>query len=227
MSKIKELPVIERPREKAIRFGIDKLSNEELLAILIRTGTKDSSALDIAHLINSDNRGLYNLFQKPYEALLDIKGIGPGKALILSACFELSNRYHSSCFENSGTVDTESLYKRFSAILKKENREVLILVVLNGRHNIVYEETAFIGAEDSVNCPPIDIVKKVIIHHGKSFYLIHNHISGNAYPSDNDIFVTSEVIRTSNKLKVKMIDHIIIGNESFYSFKQNKITYQN
>ena len=88
--KILELPKQERPREKAIRFGIETLSTEELLAILLRTGTKDVSALDLAYEMLSASHGLQNLLKKPYEALLDVRGIGPGKALILSACFELS-----------------------------------------------------------------------------------------------------------------------------------------
>ena len=82
LSKIKELPVLERPREKAVRYGVGSLSNEELIAVLIRTGTKDESALDLAHTINSRFHGLSNLFNASYHALTDINGIGPGKAMI-------------------------------------------------------------------------------------------------------------------------------------------------
>ena len=131
LSKIKELPVLERPREKAIRYGLDILSNEELLAILIRTGTKDESALDIAHKIDSESHGLTNLFHTSYRALLDINGIGPGKALMLSACFELCNRYLRTFYGESGSVNTLDVFHRYSLKIRNSDKEVLILVILN------------------------------------------------------------------------------------------------
>ena len=119
MSKIKELPVLERPREKAMRNGLNSLSNEELLAILIRTGTRDESAIDIAHRINSESHGLSNLFHISYQALLDINGIGPGKALILSACFELCNRYLYTIHGESRIMSSLDIYNRYSLRMRK------------------------------------------------------------------------------------------------------------
>ena len=224
MAKIKELPKYERPREKALRYGIGSLSNEELIAILLRTGTKDSSALDLAHKLNSESRGLTNLFNMPYRAILDINGIGPGKALILSSCFELCSRYLKSLSGEAGPVNLDSLLRRYYLRLRNEDNETLTLITLNQRKEIIYEECLYKGNEISVDCQPEQIVKKVLFHNGKSFYLIHNHPSGNYQPSNSDAYMTTEIVRQSRKMDVKLEDHIIIGNNGYYSFKKMTLT---
>lgn len=222
MIKIKQLPKNARPREKAIRYGIDSLSNEELLAILIRTGTKDESALDIAYKISHGNYGLNNLFQMTYESLLDIKGIGPSKALILSSCFELNRRYQTSLFGDKDKINTNDICHRYIDKLINEQNEIVILIILNKRKEIIYEEEIYSGGEDFVHYSPESIVKKVILHNGYGFYLIHNHPSGNPRPSDNDYYATNEIIRLSNRVGIKLIDHIIIGKSGYYSMKEIK-----
>ena len=222
MAKIKDLPLFERPREKAVRFGIDTLSNEELLAIILRTGTKEASALDVAHLLNSESRGLYNLFQKPYSALLDMRGIGPGKALVLSACFELSKRYHSSIFYEKRVEDSYDIYLRYHQRLNLETREVLILVVLNRSKQVIHEEVLYKGGEGGVDFRPNEVVKKVIHHNGRYFYIIHNHPSGDCNPSEEDKIMTMNVLRISNRMNVPLLDHIIIAVDGYFSFSSFK-----
>ena len=226
MNRIKDLPVYERPREKAIRFGIETLSNDDLIALLIGTGYRDVSALELAHKIISDNHGLFNLFRLPYAGLLDVKGIGPGKALILSACFELSKRYDASRFLDEEIIDSDILYQRYVSRLRSLNKEVLIVVVLNRKKRIIYEEIVYKGSEKSVDCPPEEIVKKVLIHTGKYFYLIHNHPSGNCLPSDGDISLTTEVMNKAHRLHVYLLDHIIIGSNGYYSFTERSNSKQ-
>ena len=220
MAKIKELPKFERPREKAIRYGIENLSNEELLAIMLRTGTRDMSALDLAHKLNSESCGLTNLFHMPYQALLDINGIGPGKALILSSCFELCSRYLKTLSGEDGPVDLNSLINRYALKLKNEECEVLMLISLNKRKEIIYEECLYKGNDISVDCQPDQVVKKVLLHNGKSFYLIHNHPSGNHEPSTNDSMMTTEIVRRTRKVNITLEDHLIIGKDGYYSFKE-------
>lgn len=225
--KIKELEKSERPREKAIRYGIDKLSNEELLAILVRTGSGDCSALDIAHELYRSSHGLNHLFHKSYEALLDTFGIGPSKALSLSACFELTRRYVNSLNGESGKVDRDNIYHRYVEKMKIMNVEVFILIVLNRKKEIIHEEILYSGGEHIVSCPLEEVMKKVIVHNGKSFYLIHNHPSGDSSPSNADIYVTDEISRLARKLKILFEDHLIFGDGEYYSFslqtKSNKI----
>lgn len=221
--KIKELPINERPREKAIRYGIDKLSNEELLAILIRTGSGKQSALDIAHTLNGQSGGLNNLFHRSYESIVNTYGIGPSKALILTTCFELCKRYSNISYGESGKIDGEKLYLRYLEKLNDKNNENFVLVILNRKKEIIYEETLFIGSEHLVSCPLDEVIKKVIIHNGKNFYIIHNHPSGDSSPSSSDIYVTDELMRLSKKLGIKLEDHLIISENEYYSFKDNKV----
>lgn len=219
--KILELPKQERPREKAIRFGIETLSTEELLAILLRTGTKDVSALDLAHDMLSASHGLKNLLMKPYEALLDVRGIGPGKALILSACFELSKRYGMLSYYDLEVASNTYLYQRYIGRLSQSDQEQIIIVVLNNKKRIIHEEIIYQGSEESVDCDPLQIVKKVILHKGKYFYLIHNHPSGNAQPSEADRVLTTNIIATANMMRVILLDHIVIGSHGYYSFVED------
>ena len=222
LTRIKELPKLERPREKAIRYGIKSLSNEELLAILIGTGTAKESALDLAHRLNGENRGLVNLFNKSYRSLLETNGIGPSKALILSACFELSNRYQMSFYGDVGKVSNEEIYNRYKMRLAKEEREIFVLIILNRREEIIHEENLYLGGEESVYCSPLEIVKKVIYHQGKNYYVLHNHPSGDCHPSESDRYLTSEMLRYSQRFHVKLIDHIIIAKNGYYSFKTSE-----
>lgn len=219
LAKIKELPVFERPREKAMRYGLDSLSSEELIAILIRTGTKDASALDISHRIYSESHGLINLFHKSYQALLDINGIGPGKALVLSACFELCNRYFKLFNGESESVNSVDIYKRYVLKMKKSNKETFVLLVLNRKKEIIHEENLYQGSEFHIDCQPMEIIKKVILHNGAYFYMIHNHPSGDYQPSPHDVDFTTRIIATANRVNVEMVDHIIVGDNGFYSFK--------
>ena len=204
-----------------MRYGLNSLSNEELLAILIRTGTKEASALDLAHEINKKSHGLSNLFHISYQALLDINGIGPGKALILSACFELCNRYLYTFHGESGIVSSLDVYNRYALKMRKISKEILVLLILNRKKEIIYEENLYLGSENHVTCQPTEIVKKVILHNGSYFYMIHNHPSGDYTPSPEDVDLTMQVIVTSNRVNVRMLDHIIIGDDGFYSFKSS------
>ena len=224
MSKLDELPVLERPREKAMHYGVDSLSNEELLAVLIRTGTRDESVLDIAHKIYSDSHGLSNLFHTSYQALLDINGIGPGKALTLSACFELCNRYLKTFHGESGPVTSEDIYHRYSLTMLGSSAEMFILVVLNRRREIIHEEKLYVGSEYQVTCQPSEIVKKVILHGGAFFYMVHNHPSGDTAPSKEDVDLTTRVYITGKRVNVTLLDHIIVGNSDFYSFAKHDKT---
>ena len=218
MPKIKDLPKQERPREKAVRFGIESLSNEELIAILLRTGTSEASALDIAHTLYTNSHGLQNLFKQPYEALLDVRGIGPGKALILSTCFELSKRYGMLSYYDMEVPSNGYLYQRYIGKLSHSDQEQIVIVILNAKKRIIHEEIIYRGSENSVDCNPLEIVKKVILHKGKYFYLIHNHPSGNAQPSDADRVLTTNIITTANMMRVILLDHIVIGSHGYYSF---------
>ena len=220
MSKIKSLPSLERPREKAFHYGIEKLSDYELIAILIGSGTFESSAIDIAYQMIQDNRGLYNLVQKPFSDLLSFKGIGKSKAVKIFAAFEIAKRFNSlKVVRDDEPISSDKIYEKYKYKISDLTQEHLYLVVLDRQKRVVHEVNLFKGNENAMTISKIKIIQQVLIHNGRYFYLIHNHPSGSYLPSPEDINFTTDIIQESEKLKITMLDHIIIGEEGYFSFK--------
>ncbi len=219
MSKIKSLPTLERPREKAFHYGVDRLSDHELIAILIGSGTVDSSALDIAYKMLSDHKGLLNLVQKPFSDLLHFKGIGKSKAVKIIAAFEIAKRFNSLKSINEDLpVSSNEIYERYKYHVTGVYQECLRLIILNNKRKIIHEVNLYQGNESSVNCSWRQIIQQVLIHNGKYFYIVHNHPSGNHSPSKEDIEFTTTLIKESQKLKIKLLDHLIISDNGYFSF---------
>lgn len=222
MGKIVELPELQRPREKAIRYGIEKLSDYELLAILIGSGFVDSSALDIAYKMLSDSGGLRKLIQKPLLDLTNYKGIKEAKGIKLLACFELVKRVElEKGNDKDVAVDAPYVYWHCKQLISQSNQEHLFILILNKKHQLIHETNLYKGNESSLSVSIIQILQQVLIHGGRYFYVVHNHPSGSLEPSENDIFMTSELIRQSKRLKIDLIDHLIISDEGYYSFLEN------
>lgn len=219
LSKIKSLPTLERPREKAFHYGVDKLSDHELIAILIGSGTVDSSALDIAYKMLSDHRGLLNLVQKPFSDLVHFKGIGKSKAVKIVAAFEIAKRFNSlkSIHENL-PVSSNEIFERYKYHVAGVDQECLLLIILNSKRHIIHEVNLYKGNESSVNCSWRQIIQQVLIHNGKYFYIVHNHPSGDHTPSQEDIDFTTTLIKAIQKLKIKLLDHLIISENGYFSF---------
>ena len=151
MSKIKSLPTLERPREKAFHYGVDRLSDHELIAILIGSGTVDSSALDIAYKMLSDHKGLLNLVQKPFSDLLHFKGIGKSKAVKIIAAFEIAKRFNSLKSINEDLpVSSNEIYERYKYHVTGVYQECLRLIILNNKRKIIHEVNLYQGNETSV-----------------------------------------------------------------------------
>ncbi len=219
LSKIKSLPTLERPREKAFHYGADRLSDHELIAILIGSGTVDCSALDIAYKMLSDHKGLLNLVQKPFSDLLHFKGIGKSKAVKIIAAFEIAKRFNSLKSINEDLpVSSNEIYERYKYHVTGVYQECLRLIILNNKRKIIHEVNLYQGNESSVNCSWRQIIQQVLIHNGKYFYIVHNHPSGNHSPSKEDIEFTTTLIKESQKLKIKLLDHLIISDNGYFSF---------
>lgn len=225
MAKIIDLPTLERPREKAIRFGIESLSNHELLALLIGSGTIDNSAMDIAYQMISDNNGLFHLVEKPIIDLLNYRGIKEGKAVKIIAAFELAKRY-KNYDENEEEViySSEQIYKKYRPIISSLIQEHVYLVILDRKKRILHEVNLYKGSESSANCSSLEIVRQVIAHGGHYFYLIHNHPSGSVDPSSEDVAFTTELIRKANRLSIILLDHLIMTSSCYYSFLHGEET---
>jgi len=222
LPRIKEIPDFERPREKARRLGIQTLSNAELLALIIGSGYVGRNAIDVANDLLRDSGGLFNLFQKNDLYQIKIKGIGPNCALRIGAALELSKRYKTfETYNDVALINPDLIFRRYHPQIVGLSQEVLIVVILNRKHQVVFEETLYKGTGKSVEISIKDILKCLLIHNGYHFYLIHNHPSGSLSPSAEDIVMTDLVNRETERLGLKMIDHLIISNSGYYSFAHN------
>mgnify|MGYP004449921751 CR=1 FL=1 len=222
MSKITELPILERPREKGFRYGVEKLSNIELLAILIGSGGKDNSALDIAYDLLISKNGLFSLVNTPYQELTKCKGINSVKAIKLAACFELGKRYEMLRNEITEIeVNSEYIFHHVLPVFYSEAREKFMLVILNRKKQIVHEEILFLGAESNVPFSFKQVLSVLLIHKAHFFYIIHNHPGGLLEPSDNDLEITRKLIFEARKMGMKMLDHLIIYENSYCSMMED------
>lgn len=227
MAKIQDLSPLEKPREKAERFGIEKLSDDELLALIINVGTIGHSSLDIARDMMKEAKSLNALIGKPYEYYLSFKGVNKVNALKLSAVFEILKRINEKqqlIYEENNTVSSESLYRRYSLSLAGQNVENFILVILNKNKQIIFETTLFKGDNACSIVSSREILRLLSIHNAYYFYLIHNHPNNVLKPSQSDIDFTKSIINKAEKIGVKLLDHLIITDKDYYSFLHDEFS---
>lgn len=223
MIKIKELPASERPCEKLINFGVDKLSNEELLAILINTGTKKSSAKELGTIVLSKLDNISALNNVTYQSLVNIKGIGSKKTCVLLAAIELGkriNNYVPSIINkkfNSSTI----VFEHYRSILKEQKQEHFYCVYLDNSKKIIHEKLLFIGTINYSIVHPREVFKEAYYNSASSIICVHNHPSNNILPSEEDIKMTNNLVKIGMLLGIKVLDHIIVSKDNYYSFLEN------
>lgn len=224
MPKMKEIPNVDQPREKALRFGVKNLNDAELLAILIGVGSKDNNVLQLANNLLADSLTIFNLASMPYQYFLRFKGISSVKALKLCAAFEIANRFDKRnhiIMEQNCAVNSDFLFEKYYGKMHGLGYEILVLVVLNRKHKIIYETTLYKGTENKISISLLEICRIVLINNGREFYVIHNHPNDSIFPSEEDNIFTEELIRKSNKFGIKLIDHLIVGESGYYSIMNN------
>ena len=223
MGTIHDLPTLERPREKALRYGVESLSDNELITLVIRSGYHGENASDLANKLLSNYNGLEGLSTAPIHDVAKQKGIKSNKALLLAAIFEIHKRLNIKKVEKEGEItNSDYLYKKYSPQLVDASQEVLILVLVNKRRNIIRESLLYKGTESDVVFSYKEMWRELFIHNAYGFYLIHNHPNNQANPSKKDVIFTGEIIRESQKIRIPMLDHLIIGDDGYYSFDKNK-----
>ena len=222
---IKDLPLNERPREKLYRYGVKSLSNSELIAVIIRTGNKGDTAIQLAErIISLDDRGIGFLSDATIEELTDVKGIGNCKAAQLLAAIELGKRISAYKKEDniriSGPNDITDLLMEEMRYLKKEYFKIAIL---DTKNQIITIENISIGNLNSSIVHPREVFNRAIKRSANSIILVHNHPSGDPTPSSEDINITNRLIEAGSILGIKVLDHIIIGDNKYISFKERNI----
>lgn len=207
------------PREKAINYGINSLSNSELLALVIKTAYKDKNVLDLSEEIIESVCGFDNLLSLSYEELISIKGIKDAKALEILAILEIARRLSKIDYikeESLNNPDKIVDWIRFNIGFK--NKEEFYVIYLNAAGKIIKSEVLFVGCKNSSIVGIDETMRRAIILKASAFVVCHNHPSGNVEPSIADKKITEELKEAGNLLSIKLLDHIIVSKEHYYSF---------
>lgn len=223
MVVIKDLPISLRPRERLINDGIESLNDEELLAILLKTGTKNESAKDLACKVLKSIESIENLKNYNYEQLIKINGIGLAKACSILASIELGKRvYQSNQSIKSMTINsTDLVYKYYKNIIGDAMQECFCCIYLDSQKKVINTKTLFVGTLNYSMVHPREVFKMAYLYGAVSIICIHNHPSGNPMPSKEDFLITQELVNIGKLLDVRVLDHIIIGKNNYYSFLEN------
>lgn len=222
---VKELPLDDRPREKLLMRGAQNLSDAELVAILLRTGKKGNSVIEIARELIQTEGNLAMLATKSVDSLQKVSGIGKDKAATLAAAFELSRRIlsQSKWFSDQKVTSPQDIADIFIPLLRDDNKERFIVVCLNSSNKIIKHETISIGNLNSSVVHPREIFKVAIDNSSASIILIHNHPSGNPEPSNEDISITKKIVESGKILDIPVFDHLIIAGETYTSFVEKRL----
>ncbi len=219
--KIKDLPEQNRPRERFLKYGPEALSDSELFAILLRTGSLNENVIDMSNRLIAEH-GLNNLFDCSINELQKIKGIGPSKAMQILAMTELGKRYNQSKNPVKKISCAQDVFEYFHERLKDGKQEEFYVLILNNANNIIKEELISKGILDSAILHPREVFKPAIKNSASKIILVHNHPSGNSEPSKEDLEITKKLIEAGDIIDIKVLDHVIIGNEKWWSWQENK-----
>jgi len=222
--KIKDLPKNERPREKMLRYGAEYLSNSELLALILRTGTKEDSVLNLCDRLLSHCGGINGISSPSINDLKQVKGIGEVKATQVLALAELATRFNSF---KSGEEHIVSSPKDVSNYMMRQmkglKKEYFKLIMLNTKNIIISVKDISIGNLNSSIVHPREVFIEAIKLSSASVILCHNHPSGDPTPSKEDILITKRLKECGTLLGIEVLDHIILGNEAYISLKEKGI----
>lgn len=218
--KMKQLPKSERPYEKLLMYGAKKLSNAELLAIIIKTGTREETSVDIANRLLLLTENINELSNIPIETFEKIKGIGKVKAIQIKALCELATRINSPINKINLIIKTpKDVADLFMQEFRNEKQEKIKMILLNTKNELVKNIEIKTGSINEIQVRPAEILKEVIKGEVNKFILIHNHPSGDSTPSKADFDFTERIEKCSNLLKLNFLDHIVIGKDNYNSIK--------
>jgi len=225
MYLVKEMPMTERPRERLIESGASSLSNEELLAILLRTGRKDLSVLELAKNVLYHLESLEDLKRITVLELLQINGIKIAKATTVVAAIELGKRLSNlHKIEKISVKSAFDVYHLLYQDLTHLEQEHFICLYLNTKSELIKKETIYIGTINQTLIHPREIFKHAIKLSAAAIIFAHNHPSGDSTPSKADFQATTSLMGSSAIMGIDVIDHIVIGNHEYYSLKDQKKT---
>lgn len=221
--RINEIPSGERPREKLLFYGAQFLSNEELLAIILRTGNKDSNVVELSYRIIHSVGGLNGLFKASAKELMKVKGVKEAKATQILAMCELYKRFKVSELTQVKISKPSDVAELVLDELRMLRQEVLILLTLDTKNKVISKKEIFKGGLNSSLVHPREIFREAVKDSAASIIICHNHPSGDPTPSRDDINITTRLKECGKMMGIELLDHLIIGDNRFISLKEKDI----
>lgn len=219
---IKDIIKSERPRERLLNVGASSLSNEELLSIILKTGTKNISVKDLSRTVLNEIHDITNLRDVTYNKLIKIKGIGSVKAIELLASLELGRRvYYTSLKDKVKLNNSSIIFNYFKNLFINETQENFYALYLNTKMELISYKLLFKGTINTSVVHPREIFRHAFLESAYSVIVIHNHPSNNTTPSNEDTELTNKLFEIGNIMSIPLLDHIIIGKDNYYSFYEN------
>lgn len=219
------MPLDDRPREKLHLRGAHNLSDAELIAILLRTGTKGRSVVEVSRELISKHSNISTLAAQSVESLKKISGIGNDKAATLAAAFEISRRidFQDKLYSNRKITSPSDVAEMFIPMFRDKMKEEFVVVSLNSANKIIKFDIISTGNLNSSIVHPREVFKVAIDNLSANIILIHNHPSGNPEPSNEDIAITRKLVEAGQIFDIKIFDHIILAGNSYTSFVERKL----
>ncbi|MEH7273199.1 RadC family protein [Neobacillus vireti] len=218
---IRDFPQDERPRERFIQNGPESLSNHELIAILLRTGTKDESVLQLSNRLLTNFEGLRLLKAATLEEMTQIKGIGQAKAIQILAAVEIGRRIANLNYTDRYVIRSpEDGANYVMNDMRFLSQEHFVCLYLNTKNQVLHKQTIFIGSLNASIVHPREVFREALKRSAASIICLHNHPSGDPAPSREDIEVTKRLVECGKMIGIDVLDHLIIGENKFVSLKE-------
>lgn len=221
---VHDMPLSERPRERLLRMGAQSLNTMELLAIIIRIGSRGDTVLMTAQKLLSEFGNLNNIAQASVVEMCRIRGIGRAKAIQIKAALELARRLEDPVYKTDKPVQTpEEAYNSIQSILKGKKKEHFYVLCMDTRNRVNDTREVSVGNLDSSIVHPREVFKDAISAYAASVIFVHNHPSGDLEPSSEDIQLTRRLVEAGELLGIPVLDHIIIGGKGYTSLKSRNL----
>ena len=216
------MEVEQRPREKALRYGLESLSDLELVALILQSGNKNRSVFEIASDVLKESEGLSKLMTMNVNTLMQIQGIREVKALQLLASVELSKRVIKSKVYHAPILKPEDVIEWFKFEYGTMSQECFIALYLDTKSKLISHRVLFKGTLNESVVHPREVFKEAFLQNANSVLIAHNHPSGDCTPSKADFEVTYKMVHVAMTMGVCLVDHIIVCKNQYYSFKEHK-----
>ena len=224
---IRDLPEGERPRERLRDYGADSLSNPELIAILLRTGLKGESVLNLAARILASRGGLPCIARASFGELSSEKGIGEAKASQLAAALELGKRLISAHPESRAVIKSpRDVFNLLQGDMAQLDQEHLRVILLNTKNQVLGVSEIYVGNVNSSIVRAAEVFRPAVRENCPAIIVVHNHPSGDPAPSEEDAGITSHLVEAGKLLDIELLDHIIVGNQRFVSLKEKRLGFK-